>query len=178
MNMPKSRSALRSAAFFDRDGVLNRDDGYVYEPARFVMTDGAAEAVRACNAAGHLVFVVTNQSGVARGYYDEAAVVALHHHMIAAFAAQGARIDDVRYCPHHPVGVVPGYARACYWRKPGAGMIEDLIAVWGVDRARAFLIGDQPSDMEAAAAARIEGWLFASGDLSVLVHDVLANRSS
>ena len=174
--MSDPTSALRPAAFFDRDGVLNLDHGYVHALDRFELVPGAAEAVRLCNAAGYLVFVVTNQSGVARGLYDEAAVVALHRHMVATLAALGARIDDIRYCPHHPDGTVPGYARACDWRKPGAGMVRDLIGAWRVDPARSFLIGDRPSDLAAAAAAGVAGHLFPGGDLGTFVRTVLATQ--
>ena len=168
----------RAAAFFDRDGVLNEDRGYLHDAKRFVLMPGAVEAVRLCNEAGYLVFVVTNQSGVARGYYDEAAVGALHRYMVAVFADAGARIDDIRYCPHHPNGTVPRYAKICACRKPAAGMLLDLMTTWLVDRARSFLIGDKPSDLAAAAAARIEGYLYTEGDLSHLVRRVLMEQGA
>lgn len=166
----------RGAAFFDRDGVINEDRGYVYRPADFVLLPGAAAAIRACNQAGLFVFIVTNQSGIARGYYDTAALAALHDHMTQALAALDARIDDIRYCPHLPDATVAAYAGPCDCRKPAPGMIRDLMAAWPVDQARSFLIGDKPSDIAAAEAAGIAGHLLADGDVAGLVDRILTAR--
>ena len=103
---------LRPAIFFDRDGVLNRDVGYPHRPNQIEWSPGVFEAVRRANQAGWLVFVVTNQSGVARGLYDEAAVEQLHAWMDGEFAAHGARIDAWSYCPHHQQSLRSGTSRA------------------------------------------------------------------
>lgn len=168
--------SLRPAAFFDRDGVINEDTGYLHDSAGFRLLAGIAEAIRDCNAAGLLVFVVTNQSGVARGYFDETAVSRLNRYMVDRLATLGARIDDVRYCPHHPDGAVPAFTKACFCRKPRPGMLLDLIAAWGIDPARSFMIGDKPSDIDAAEGAGVRGYLLEDGDVLSLtsraLHDV------
>ncbi|PXA99280.1 haloacid dehalogenase [Nostoc sp. 3335mG] len=160
----------RPALFLDRDGVLNHDDAYVGSIDRLRWVDGAAQAVRLANDLGFYVFVVTNQAGVARGFYDESAVVRLHGWMAVTLRAAGAAIDDWRYCPFHPEAALPAYRAAHPWRKPQPGMLLDLMEKWPVDRERSVLIGDQPTDLEAAGGAGVAALQFSGGNL----HDFLA----
>ena len=167
----------RPAAFLDRDGVLIEDTGYPHDPAEVRWVAGAPEAVARLNREGFLVFVVTNQSGVARGLYPEEQVRALHRWMAGHLAASGARIDGFEHCPHHPEAPLPAYRRACRRRKPAPGMIEDLLAAWPVDRARSFLVGDKETDLAAAAAAGVPGHLFGGGDLDAFAARLLAGAT-
>lgn len=166
----------RPAAFLDRDGVLNVDHGYSHRPDQLEWIAGAPEAVRLLNDAGYIVIVVTNQSGVARGFYDETAVRQFHDHMSTALRAQGAHIDAFYYCPHHPEGAVKKFAIRCNCRKPGAGMLEQAAREWPIDLGRSFLIGDKDDDMSAAAAFKIRGIKFdaAAGSLLDVVRRQLA----
>ena len=170
-------SSPKPAAFLDRDGVINYDDGYMGHAHRIRWMPNAARAIRRLNETGYFVFLFTNQSGVARGFFTEDDLRTLHDWMRAELAAQGARIDDLRYCPHHPEGSVAGYLEEHHWRKPSPGMILDLMQHWPVRRAGSFVIGDRPTDIEAAAAAELPGFLFAGGDLDAFVADVMAQTS-
>ncbi|MBI3705300.1 MAG: HAD family hydrolase [Rhizobiales bacterium] len=148
------------AAFFDRDGVLNVDHGYAYRPDQFEWIAGAPEAVRLLNKAGYLVFVVTNQSGIARGLYDEASMHQFHAQMQDSLRMQGAHIDAFYFCPHHPEGTVKELTVRCRCRKPEPGMLERAAREWSIDLGRSFLIGDKDADMAAAAAFKIRGIKF------------------
>lgn len=165
---------LRPAAFLDRDGVLNVDHGYVHRWQDWEWMPGAREAVRLFNDAGWLVFVVTNQSGIARGLYDVAAMQALHARVGQDLAEIGAHVDAWEFCPHLKTGSVPEFAVDCTCRKPKPGMILRLLETWPVDRARSLLIGDKQRDLDAAAAAGITGHLYTEGNLAAVVRRLLA----
>jgi len=145
----------KPAAFLDRDGTLNHDHGYTHKIEEFRWIDGAKTSIKSLNDAGYLVFVVTNQAGIARGYYDAAAVETLHQWMQDELAGVGAHIDDFRYCPHHPDGIVPDLAISCDCRKPKAGMLHSLIEQWHPDLSRSFMLGDSDKDAEAGAAVGV-----------------------
>jgi D-glycero-D-manno-heptose 1,7-bisphosphate phosphatase len=167
----------KPAAFLDRDGVLNHDDGFVGDKRRIRWMPNVAKAINRLNGAGYFVFLFTNQSGVARGFFTEQELNALHDWMRAELLTQGAVVDDIRYCPHHPDGTVAGYLEDHHWRKPSPGMILDLMQHWPVRREGSFVIGDRPSDIEAGQAVGLPAFLFTGGDLDAFVAGVIAQTS-
>jgi len=166
------RIRQRPAAFLDRDGVLNVDHGYVHQSRQLTWIPGAVAAVKWLNDRGFYVFIITNQAGVARGYFSEEDVRRFHAHLADELRGAGASVDDFRFCPHHPQAAVTHYRTACHWRKPQPGMILDLMQNWPVIVHRSFVIGDKSSDIQAAAAAGIRGYLFTPGNLRDLVQSI------
>ncbi|MEN6414734.1 MAG: HAD family hydrolase [Veillonellales bacterium] len=156
---------LKPAVFFDRDGVLNIDHGYVYRSEDFEWMPGAIAAIKHFNDQGCLVFVITNQSGIARGYYTEQDFQKLNEFMERELVKHNAHIDAFYYCPHHKDGIIPQYTKDCTCRKPQPGMLLKAMEEWPVDKDRSILIGDKPSDMEAAKAAGIPGYLYQGSNL-------------
>jgi D-glycero-D-manno-heptose 1,7-bisphosphate phosphatase len=170
-------SKPRPAAFLDRDGVLNVDTGYVHRPEDFVWIEGAREAVKALNTAGLYVFVVSNQSGVARGMFGLDDVERLHVWINSELARLGAHIDAFYYCPHHPSEGHGPFTRECDCRKPKPGLIQRACAEWPVDVARSFLIGNSARDLEAARRAGIRGISFDGGSLLTLVDAAMTGHA-
>jgi D-glycero-D-manno-heptose 1,7-bisphosphate phosphatase len=157
--------------------VLNHDRDYVYTPDKFEWIIGAQTAIKRLNHAGFYVIVVTNQSGVARGFYDEPAIHRLHAWMNDELGKIGAHIDAFYHCPYHPEGTVEAYRRQSEDRKPQPGMLLRAKREWPIDWERSFLIGDKDIDMQAATAAGVPGYLFPGGDLcEFVIRDVLPTR--
>lgn len=159
---------MQPAVFFDRDGVLNVDTNYPHRPEDIVWIDGALDAVAAARRAGYLTFVVTNQAGIARGYYDEAALHELHGWMAGEFQKAGGGMDAFAFCPHHP-----DFSGPCVCRKPKPGMLLDLMSRFPVDKSSSFLVGDKQSDVDAAEAAGIKGYLFSGGNLAAFLNPLI-----
>jgi D-glycero-D-manno-heptose 1,7-bisphosphate phosphatase len=159
-----------TAVILDRDGVLNVDHGYVGEVARLEWIPGAKAAVKRFNDAGLKVIVATNQSGVARGLFDLAAVDQVHEAMRADLAPIGARIDAFYVCPYLPNAEVAAFAHPDHPdRKPNPGMVLRALADFSIDPARALVIGDNERDLEAGRRAGVAGVLFPGGDLDAFV---------
>ncbi len=184
-DLERARSELprhlkRRAAFFDRDGVLNEDTGYVHRPEDFVWREGAISAIKLLNDREGFVFVITNQAGVAHGYYEEDAVHALHSWIQEQLGLHGAHVDAFYHCPHHVSGKRPEYTLACDCRKPAPGLLLKAMEEWSVDPNRSFLIGDKTSDVEAATAAGVRGHLLTDDDrdLSQLTGELLGEVSA
>jgi D-glycero-D-manno-heptose 1,7-bisphosphate phosphatase len=150
-----AKEPLRKAAFLDRDGVINIDHGYLYQPEQFDFIDGVFDACRHLQNLGYLLIVVTNQSGIARGYYTEHQFALLTSWMKQQFAAQGVKIDGVYYCPHHLEKGQNPYNIDCDCRKPQPGMFTQAIREYGIDPAQSLMLGDKAADMQAASAAGV-----------------------
>ena len=167
--------ALKPTAFLDRDGVLNRDQNYVWRREDFHWLPGAERAVKRLNDAGYLVIVISNQAGIARGLYQPEDVAALHRWVNGELGREGAHIDAFYYCPHHPDGQ-GAYRQVCDCRKPAPGMLLRAMREWPVDRAASFMIGDKEIDMAAASAAGVRGLRYSGGDLDAFVRSALGSR--
>ncbi len=149
--MPSERPAL----FLDRDGVINEDSGYVYRIDDFRFLPGALEGCRRFHDAGYMIVVVTNQAGIARGYYTENDFKVLTRWMCSQFTKFGAPISAVYHCPHHPDGIVRQYSTICECRKPAPGLLIRARKDLSIDMRHSILVGDKVSDVLAAQAANV-----------------------
>ncbi len=174
--MKQNGLSEKPAVFFDRDGVLNVDNGYTFRKEDFVWVVGAREAIKLLNDLNYYVFVITNQSGVARGYYTENDVIKLHDWMNEELKKSGATIDGFYYCPHLPEAAIEKYRICCQCRKPAPGMIVQAMNEWPVDKEKSFLIGDSVRDVEAAEKAGIEGYLFQEDNLLFSIKQLLKTK--
>ncbi|WP_031229443.1 HAD-IIIA family hydrolase [Asticcacaulis sp. YBE204] len=162
----------RAALFLDRDGVINIDTNYLHKVEDLVWVDGVTETIRAANDRGLAVIVVTNQAGIARGYYSEGDMIRLHHHLQDTLNSQGAFIDGFYFCPYHEAAEIERYRIANHPdRKPNPGMILKAALDHNIDLSGSLLIGDNLSDVEAATRAGVRGHLFTGGNLMSFVED-------
>ena len=145
--------ASNRAVFLDRDGTINVEREFLHQPDEFHFIPGAAQAIRLLKEAGFRVIVVTNQSGIARGYYDEAAVNRLHSYMDGELISIGASIDAYYFCPHHPEYSSDDNGKTCGCRKPLAGMLLKAAADFSLDLSTSFIIGDKLADVQAGLNA-------------------------
>lgn len=143
------------ALFLDRDGVINLDHGYVSRRENFVFVDGIFALCRHAKRLGYLIIVVTNQAGIGRGYYTEQDFVQLTHWMCAVFADEGAAVDNVYFCPTHPIHGLGQYKADSYFRKPNPGMFLKAAEDFDVDLSQSVLIGDKETDIAAGLSAGI-----------------------
>ncbi len=156
-------SRFERAVFLDRDGTIIEEVGYLDRADRVTFYPWTIDAIRVLNRAGVATIVVSNQSGVARGFFGEDVVEDVHHRIAGMLAEGGARIDAYYYCPHHPDGTVVGYARVCECRKPARGLIDRAVEQFGVDPARSFVVGDRWLDVRLAHAIGAKGILVRTG---------------
>ena len=154
--MPHGIATGQPALFLDRDGIVNVDTDFAHRPEHIVFMDGIFDLVRQARAAGYVPVIVTNQSGIARGYFSEAAFLDLTDWMIARFEAEDAAVARVYHCPYHPAATVAQYRHPDHpWRKPRPGMLLQARDDLGLDLSRSAMIGDRWSDAGAASAAGV-----------------------
>jgi D-glycero-D-manno-heptose 1,7-bisphosphate phosphatase len=158
------QSHMEKAVFMDRDGVIIEDSGYPHERDKIRFLPRVGEAIKALNENGFKVIVITNQAGVARGYFTEETVKEVNRHIQKTLAEQGAYINMIYYCPHHTEGVIEEYKKDCYCRKPNPGMIEKAVCQFNIDLRSSFAIGDHHSDIEAGQRTGCRTILLSNGD--------------
>jgi D-glycero-D-manno-heptose 1,7-bisphosphate phosphatase len=145
------------AVFLDRDGVLNEDLGYVAKPEDLRLLPGVAQGLKELKQLGYKLIVITNQSGVARGYFTESDVENFHKHMNRELLKAGSvAIDGFYVCPHHSQGTIPQYTMACQCRKPGPVLVEQAVKDFEIDVGTSFFIGDKKSDIECGKQAGVK----------------------
>jgi D-glycero-D-manno-heptose 1,7-bisphosphate phosphatase len=154
---------MNKAVFLDRDGTINEEVGYLTDLSRLRLIPGAGAAIKRLNHAGYKVILVTNQSGVARGYFPESLVHEAHERLTNMLREEGAVLDGIYYCPHHPTEGNTSYTMICDCRKPGTGLIDKAAMDFDIDINRSFLIGDKWSDVELAQRSGVLAILVMSG---------------
>ncbi len=141
--------SLKPVVFLDRDGTINYDAGYVNDVDNFIIYPYTPQAVRMLNEAGYLVIVITNQSGLGRGFFNEDTLDEIHTYMVRALKQQGALIDGIYFCPHDPNAKIEKYKAVCTCRKPETGLIEMALKDFNIDKNRMYFVGDKHSDIMA-----------------------------
>lgn len=153
----------KPAVFLDRDGTINEQMGYINHESRFVLLPGVAEAIRLLNRNGYLSIVVSNQSGVGRGYFPVDLVYRIHDSMKSELKNEGAVLDGIYFCPHYPGTSVPEYNKRCTCRKPGTGLIDKAVKDFPIELSASYVIGDRCSDIKMAHQAGMKGILVKTG---------------
>ena len=153
----------KPAVFIDRDGTINEQRGYINHLSRFKILPGVADGIKMLNEHNHLAIIVSNQSGVGRGYFPIDLVYRVHDYLKATLEEQGARIDGIYFCPHYPGAKVPEFNRKCDCRKPETGLIDQARGAFDIDMSGSYVIGDRCTDIELAERADIKGVLVKTG---------------
>lgn len=167
---------IKPAIFFDRDGVINIDTNYPYRLEDLILVEGVEEAICQAKKLGFLTVVVTNQSGVARGFFTERDVQNFHRYIQEKLKKYNTAIDAFYYCPYHPEAKIKKYRQDHPDRKPHPGMIEHAIHDLFIDRQHSFLIGDKSTDLQAAENANITGYLFKEKNLASFLNKIIKKQ--
>lgn len=165
---------MNKAIFLDRDGTINVEKHYLYKIEDFEFLSGVVDALRALQQAGYLLIIITNQSGIGRGYYTEADFQKLNDWMVSTLKEQGVTIADVYYCPHLPDAQVVEYRKECRCRKPKLGMFEQAIIDHNIDLSRSYAIGDKIRDCAICESTPCKGFLIGENEKPEVIADVKA----
>lgn len=166
------RKAMNKALFLDRDGTINEYGEYIYLPKDFVFIKGAVEFIRKFNVMGYKVIVISNQAGIARGYYTEKDLLALQRWVDGRMESQKAKIDAWYYCPHHPIYGKGKYLQDCDCRKPKTGMLDRAVKDFDIDIKGSIMVGDKEWDAECGERAGVKSFLLRNNDYSLLNNEV------
>ena len=161
------------ALFLDRDGTINKYGSYIFKKEDFIFIEGVIEFIKMFNDNGWKVFVVSNQAGIARGYYTENDVQDLQRWVDTQLNEYGAHIDEWVYCPHHPEYGIGKYKVDCKCRKPKTGMVDYLCAKYNIDRSKSLLVGDKPWDIECGENAGISSYLLQDENYCELLNTII-----
>ena len=153
----------KPAVFIDRDGTINEQMGYINHLSRFHLLPGVSEAIRLLNERNFLAIIVTNQSGVARGYFPIDLIHEIHSFLMDTLRNNGATIDGIFFCPHHPRGKISEYTCECNCRKPGTGLIDKARETFDIDMSRSYVVGDHFTDLELAQRCNLDGIIVKTG---------------
>jgi D-glycero-D-manno-heptose 1,7-bisphosphate phosphatase len=154
---------MKGAVFMDRDGTISEEVGYLSELDQLCLISKSAEAIRLINESGLMAIVITNQSGVARGYFTEEMVNRIHEKMKELLEKQDVHLDGIYYCPHHPEGVIEYYRKTCNCRKPAVGLLEKASKDHDINLAASYIVGDKLIDIELASKVGAKGILVLTG---------------
>ena len=168
-------------AFLDRDGVINLSsikNGYIGSFNDFKWMPGAKKSIKFLKKKNFKIVIVTNQSGIARGYFSIKDVYKLHRHLKEDLIKFGTKIDKIYFCPYHKDGIIKKYKKKSSLRKPGIGMFLKVSKIWNIDRKKSFMIGDQKTDMIFAKRAKIKGYLFNEKNLYKFTKKVINLKSN
>lgn len=166
----------RKAIFLDRDGTINVEKDYLYKISDFEFLPGVITALQRLQAAGYILIIITNQSGIARGYYTEKDYNKLNSWMLETLKSEGINIDAVYYCPHHPKAIMPAYRINCECRKPKIGLFKRAVEEFDIDLAKSFSIGDKIRDCAICEKTSCRGFLIASNENAEIIERVKAGK--
>ena len=169
------KTEYNKVAILDRDGVVNVDYGYVSNFNQITFIDGIFHGLRYLQEKKYDLFIATNQSGIARGYYNENDLNKLHRLLFEKFKSEGIFIGGFLYCPHHIDASIDKYKKDCYWRKPMPGMIEAILNLNNYDKKKSFLIGDNDTDVISAERAGISGYKFVNKNVFELIKHIISS---